>query len=258
MSELYLIHSAKGSQRANHKYIDRVWKNGRWQYIYTHKDSIGTRGQYSANNKIDAIRKSLKDSNSRYNGLKNNKEYVNFAYKNSKSIVRNATNSVMKDAKRLRDAKESTAKYKIKTALGTTSAKAKAATKLTKTTGGFNEGKKNNQKWVDISNKNGAGVTLYKGSNRDNKYTGLSVGKAKDDYKYVERTKKLGKYTYVYDNENGTHNVTLHKDHDPQKEAKKRSQAEAKRYKAQRKAAGVPNKIQNAINTAKVRSRRKK
>ena len=30
----YLEHSAKGSQKKDHKYIDRVWKNGKWFYKY--------------------------------------------------------------------------------------------------------------------------------------------------------------------------------------------------------------------------------
>lgn len=32
----YLIHSSKGStwSKNSHKYIDRIWKNGRWRYVY--------------------------------------------------------------------------------------------------------------------------------------------------------------------------------------------------------------------------------
>lgn len=34
MSENYLIHWAKGKEAKNHKYQDRKWVNGAWQYIY--------------------------------------------------------------------------------------------------------------------------------------------------------------------------------------------------------------------------------
>ena len=33
----YLAHGAKGRENANHKYIARYWKNGRWYYIYDQK-----------------------------------------------------------------------------------------------------------------------------------------------------------------------------------------------------------------------------
>ena len=34
---IIIEHSARGSQRPNHKYVSRKWKNGKWQYYY--KDS---------------------------------------------------------------------------------------------------------------------------------------------------------------------------------------------------------------------------
>lgn len=38
-----LSHSLKGSAWANHKYIDKFWKNGKWQYIYnTVSNKVGT------------------------------------------------------------------------------------------------------------------------------------------------------------------------------------------------------------------------
>ena len=37
----YLIHSSKGStwSKRSHKYIDRIWKNGRWRYVYKQASS---------------------------------------------------------------------------------------------------------------------------------------------------------------------------------------------------------------------------
>lgn len=34
MAEYELYHSRKGSERKNHKYIFRTWKNGKWFYVY--------------------------------------------------------------------------------------------------------------------------------------------------------------------------------------------------------------------------------
>jgi len=83
-----------------------------------------------------------------------------------------------------------------------------------KTTGGYNEGDKNKQSWVSYDNKKtGNNVTLVKGSNKSDKYVGISVGKVKDDYKYKEKYIKIGKYALNYDNENGQHNISLHIDH---------------------------------------------
>ena len=56
-----LYHAAKGSQRANHKYIDRKWVNNKWQYIYD------TKG------KLQAIGKSFKQGSKLKNTLYNKK-----------------------------------------------------------------------------------------------------------------------------------------------------------------------------------------
>lgn len=122
MSDLYLIHSAKGSQRANHKYIDRVWRKGRWQYIY--RPNIGTNNRYDRDKsgqtiykngkfvstrsgyanatgmtKISAIRKSLKEN------INSKRAYDAFPKSSSREITR--------DAKNLRTAKEESLKSKF-------------------------------------------------------------------------------------------------------------------------------------------------
>lgn len=52
MSTWYIFPSEEDLQHAAfHKYIDRVWKNGKWQYIYNkakHKATVGIKSAYSS------------------------------------------------------------------------------------------------------------------------------------------------------------------------------------------------------------------
>lgn len=60
-----LYHAAKGFQKANHKYIDRKWVNGKWQYIY----NTGTKGRLQpVSNKLKNTlnSKRISDSNASY------------------------------------------------------------------------------------------------------------------------------------------------------------------------------------------------
>ena len=84
---------------------------------------------------------------------------------------------------------------------------------------GWNEGKYDNQKYTEIYNdKTKAGITIGKGSNKDNKYAFLSVGTPKDVKEYKEKSIRVGKYQLHMDNENGTFNVSVHKDHKKKKQ----------------------------------------
>lgn len=79
------------------------------------------------------------------------------------------------------------------------------------TTGSYNNGSDSKQAYVQTKN---AGVVA--GSNRDNNYAGVSIGSGKMEdspkYKYMEKSIKVGKVALNYDNENGTHNLSVHVD----------------------------------------------
>ena len=50
MGDIELKHSRKGSQRPNHKYYKREWRNGRWYYFYNKGEYVKNR---ISNNKAD-------------------------------------------------------------------------------------------------------------------------------------------------------------------------------------------------------------
>lgn len=79
--------------------------------------------------------------------------------------------------------------------------------------GGWDNGDRDKQSWTYAETKNGSTVGVVKGSNRADKYVGVTVGKTKDDYNYKEKEAKIGRVSVNYDNENGTHNVTVHVAH---------------------------------------------
>lgn len=82
----------------------------------------------------------------------------------------------------------------------------------------FNNGPRDNQHYTEIYNdKTRNGVSFVSGSNKKDKYVGISVGVPKDNYNYKEKSVKVGKYTLNVDNDNGTFNASLHKDHDDKK-----------------------------------------
>ena len=78
-----------------------------------------------------------------------------------------------------------------------------------KKTGGFNNGKYNNQQWTSYNDGYGNEITTIKGTNHNNKYVGISFGKVKNDKEYIEKVRKIGKLTLSYDNDNGRHNFTV-------------------------------------------------
>lgn len=53
----YLIHSSKGStwSKNSHKYIDRIWKNGRWRYVYKQGSSKLSNLKTKINRKVNGL-----------------------------------------------------------------------------------------------------------------------------------------------------------------------------------------------------------
>lgn len=77
----------------------------------------------------------------------------------------------------------------------------------------YNDGKGTYQHSTEIYNdKTGNGISLFKGSNKDHKYAGISIGTPKENYKYKEKTFKIGNKSLHFHNDNGTLNIEFHSD----------------------------------------------
>lgn len=106
MSDLYLIHSKKGSQKANHKYISREWKNGKWVYKYK-PDSwwSATEGKTPR----EAIQKSFDTKRMLYNeSMKDHKKFLSearnaaqYGMKRASRDYKEAADSTLRSAKRV-------------------------------------------------------------------------------------------------------------------------------------------------------------
>lgn len=75
----------------------------------------------------------------------------------------------------------------------------------------YNDGKGNYQHSTEIYNdKTKNGIGLFRGSNKDHKYAGISIGAPKENYKYKEKQIKIGNKTLYIHNDNGTFNAEIH------------------------------------------------
>lgn len=75
--EEYLMHKAKGWTKKNHKYLNRIWKNGKWFYVYKNgrkynriQDWYGIDERDAFN---DAVNRQEKYENERF---KNGQSYI--------------------------------------------------------------------------------------------------------------------------------------------------------------------------------------
>lgn len=94
MSDLYLIHSKKGYEKPGHKYLTRVWKNGRWQYVYEKNKPISETGKTAR----EAMQKAVKSWNEMDIKRRNDPtEYSEGSYgSHSRQHLNNATRELRK------------------------------------------------------------------------------------------------------------------------------------------------------------------
>ena len=79
--ELYHASTKNGEERANHKYISREWKNGRWVYTYSY-DSGSERPKGQNYSVIDSNKKAMDSSpypiGQNYSVMDPNKKFVDY------------------------------------------------------------------------------------------------------------------------------------------------------------------------------------
>ena len=66
----YIAHSARYKARKNHKYIERYWKNGRWNYVYRPKKGVSfnlTEAQDNGKTPYNVAQDYIKECEDRYN-----------------------------------------------------------------------------------------------------------------------------------------------------------------------------------------------
>lgn len=94
-----LVHYAKGKESKNHKYISRVFKNGKWHYFYTPS------GKSASKKTTETVPKNILGMNIRGNLYKSGGGSHSFGYSPAEKAGKNILNVAVEKHKELKAAK---------------------------------------------------------------------------------------------------------------------------------------------------------